>query len=78
LCKDFTIQALQPGYVQFYSNPKKSKRRYVGIVFDPNDKLPRAPTDPRSRRFDLIDLESYREELKKSRKYAMALRQNVS
>lgn len=76
--KDFTIQALQPGYVKFYSNLKGPKRRYIGIVFDPNDKLPRAPTEPRSRRFDLIDLVSYREELKKSHKYAMALHQNDS
>jgi hypothetical protein len=76
--KDFTIQALQPGYVQFYSNLKGPKKRYIGIVFDRNDKLPRAPTDPRSRRFDLIDLISYRKELDESRRHTMALRQNDS
>ncbi|CAG8496551.1 82_t:CDS:1, partial [Funneliformis caledonium] len=76
--KDFTVQALEPGYVQFYSDPKNPKRRYVGIVFNPDDKLPRAPTDPRSRRFGLIDLAAYRGELKKSRKLAMSLRQNNS
>uniref|UniRef100_A0A1D1XGM9 54S ribosomal protein L2, mitochondrial n=1 Tax=Anthurium amnicola TaxID=1678845 RepID=A0A1D1XGM9_9ARAE len=78
LGKDFTIQALEPGYVQFYTCPKEPKKRYIGIVFDPNDKLPRAPTDPRSRRFDLIDLVAYREELKKSHEHAMVLRQNDS
>ena len=71
--KDYTIQALQPGFVKFYLY---QKRRYIGIVFDPNDKLPRSPTDPRSRRFGLIDLVAYREGLKESRKYAMTLRQN--
>ncbi|RIA81815.1 ribosomal L27 protein [Glomus cerebriforme] len=74
LGKDYTIQALQPGYVQFYSYPNKPNRRYIGIVFDLNDKLTRVATDPRSRRFDLIDLISYREGLMKSRKHAMDLR----
>ncbi|CAB5185531.1 mitochondrial 54S ribosomal protein bL27m [Rhizophagus irregularis] len=76
--KDFTIQALQPGYVKFYTYPERPERRYIGIIFDPNDKLPRTPTDPRSRRFDLIDLITYNEKLKKSREYAMNLRQNDS
>ncbi|CAI2183755.1 18752_t:CDS:2, partial [Funneliformis geosporum] len=76
--KDFTVQALEPGYVQFYSDPKKPKKRFVGIVFNPEDKLPRAPTDPRSRRFGLINLVTYRDELKKSRKLAKTLRQNIS
>jgi hypothetical protein len=64
--------------VKFYTYPDRPERRYVGIIFDPNDTLPRALTDPRSRRFDLIDLIAYHEELKNSREYAMSLRQNDS
>ncbi|CAJ0746154.1 6662_t:CDS:2 [Entrophospora sp. SA101] len=68
--KDDTLYAIQSGFVRFYRDPKKPKKRLVGIVFDRNDKLPRLPTEPRSRKFEFIDLVSYRNELKLSREKA--------
>ena len=69
--KDDTLYAIQSGFVQFYKDPKKPEKRLVGIVFNRNDKLPRLPTEPRSRKFEFIDLVSYRSELKLSREKAL-------
>ncbi|KAG9304345.1 hypothetical protein G9A89_019907 [Geosiphon pyriformis] len=75
--RDFTLFALEPGYVRFYHNPPETgdKRHYIGIVFDKNNKLPRAKTDPRFRRFGLIDLVEYRENLAQKRAKAQAERE---
>ncbi|CAG8767106.1 5552_t:CDS:2, partial [Ambispora leptoticha] len=52
----------QPGWVQFYIDPK-CKKKYIGVVLSPNNKLLKPPTKPRRRRFDLIDVTQYHEEL---------------
>ncbi|KAF0416562.1 ribosomal L27 protein-domain-containing protein [Gigaspora margarita] len=69
--RDHTLHAGQPGWVQFYMDPKR-KKKCIGVVLDPNDKLPRPPTEPRRRRFELIDVTRYYEELHKSREIAIS------
>ncbi|ORX79168.1 hypothetical protein K493DRAFT_335125 [Basidiobolus meristosporus CBS 931.73] len=58
--KDHTLFALQPGYVQFYVDPKRPDRKYMGITYDRNDKLPYNKDEPTKRLFDLVDLTSIR------------------
>ncbi|CAG8777999.1 27614_t:CDS:2, partial [Racocetra persica] len=50
-------------------------KKCIGVVINPNDKLPRPPTEPRRRRFDLIDVTQYHEELRKSREIAISKKQ---
>ncbi|KAK9727874.1 54S ribosomal protein L2 mitochondrial [Basidiobolus ranarum] len=56
--KDHTLFALKPGYVQFYVDEKRADRKYMGITFDRNDKLPYHKDEPSKRLFDLVDLTS--------------------
>ncbi|RKP25106.1 ribosomal L27 protein-domain-containing protein, partial [Syncephalis pseudoplumigaleata] len=60
LGRDHTIFALVDGYVKFYIDPQYPKRKYVGVVLDRTDKLPLDPTQPRKRRFSLVNLRHYR------------------
>lgn len=56
--RDHTIYALVPGYVRFYKEPGSRKdRKYVGLVLNRGEKLPRDETNlGRSRYCGLVDL----------------------
>ncbi|CAE6420328.1 unnamed protein product [Rhizoctonia solani] len=58
--KDHTLFALAPGYVRYYALPNptsRGQRRYVGIVQERGEKLPRDETaHGRSRYFGLVQL----------------------
>ena len=56
--RDHTIYALVPGFVRFYSEKwMNGQRRYVGVVLNRGEKLPRdEATQGRSRYFGLVDL----------------------
>ncbi|PSR83087.1 hypothetical protein PHLCEN_2v5891 [Hermanssonia centrifuga] len=56
--RDHTLYALAPGYVRFYKVPGLRKdRRYVGLVMNRGEKLPRDETvQGRSRYNPLVDL----------------------
>ncbi|CAO3609474.1 unnamed protein product [Cunninghamella blakesleeana] len=54
--KDHTLYALESGFVQFYKDPEQPKRRFVGVVFNREDSLPIPVGQPKTRRFDLVDL----------------------
>jgi large subunit ribosomal protein L27 len=56
--RDHTIYALVPGFVRFYSEKwMNGQRRYVGVVLQRGEKLPRDETNlGRSRFFGLVDL----------------------
>lgn len=53
--RDHTIVARQPGYVRYYRDPARHPdRKYIGIVFNSEDKLPYPPNAPRRRKLGLI------------------------
>ena len=53
--RDHTISALAKGYVRFYRDPARHPRRkYIGIVFEPNERLPRPPHWPRRRQLGMV------------------------
>lgn len=56
--RDHTIYALVPGFVRFYSKKHMNgERRYVGVVLERGDKLPRDEAERgRSRYFGLVNL----------------------
>ncbi|CAE6442274.1 unnamed protein product [Rhizoctonia solani] len=58
--KDHTLFALAPGYVRYYTLPNptsRGQRRYVGIVQERGEKLPRDEiAHGRSRYFGLVEL----------------------
>ncbi|KAH9464444.1 hypothetical protein MJO28_001878 [Puccinia striiformis f. sp. tritici] len=70
ISKDHTLHAAIPGYVKFYRDPtgenvgyralslrRQGMRKFVGVVADPNEQLPRnLPETGRARYFNLIDL----------------------
>ncbi|KAA1100216.1 NAD-dependent isocitrate dehydrogenase [Puccinia graminis f. sp. tritici] len=70
ISKDHTIHAAIPGYVKFYQDPRgdhvgyralslrrQGMRKFVGVVADPDEQLPRnLPEEGRARYFNLIDL----------------------
>ncbi|KAI9757511.1 MAG: 54S ribosomal protein L2 mitochondrial [Chaenotheca gracillima] len=52
--RDHTIFARQTGYVKYYADPNRHPhRKYIGVVFNRDDKLPRPPNAARKRRFGL-------------------------
>ena len=54
LGRDHTIYALTSGFVRYYRDPlRHPKRRYIGVVFDKEEKLPKAPGAARRRRLEL-------------------------
>ncbi|KAI0372925.1 ribosomal protein L27 [Pilatotrama ljubarskyi] len=62
--RDHTLYAAVPGYVRFYKIPGSRKdRKYVGIVLNKGEKLPRDETSlGRSRFFGLVDLNAFKRE----------------
>lgn len=58
--RDHTIYAVVPGYVRFYKQPGTRKdRKYVGVVLNRGEKLPRDEASlGRSRFFGLVDTTS--------------------
>jgi len=60
--RDHTIFATSPGFVRFYTEKwMRSTRRFVGLVLDRGEKLPRdEDASGRSRHFGLIDLNDYK------------------
>ncbi|KAK7545160.1 mitochondrial 54S ribosomal protein bL27m [Phyllosticta citribraziliensis] len=53
--RDHTIHAGVKGFVKYYRDPlKHPKRKYIGVVFDRNDTLPRPLNAPRARRLNLL------------------------
>lgn len=53
LGRDHTIFATEPGYVKFYEDPQQPKRKFVGVVFEKDMKLPRPIGEPTLRRLGL-------------------------
>ncbi|PIL24230.1 hypothetical protein GSI_13983 [Ganoderma sinense ZZ0214-1] len=62
--RDHTLYATVPGFVRFYKEPGTRKdRKYVGIVLERGEKLPRDETNRgRSRFFGLVDLTAFNKE----------------
>ena len=60
--RDHTLYATVPGYVRFYKVPGSRKdRKFVGIVLNKGEKLPRdEQTQGRSRFFGLVDLAAFK------------------
>lgn len=55
LGRDHTVMSSEPGYVRYYRDPlKHPKRKYIGIVFKREDRLPYPPNTPRRRRLGLL------------------------
>lgn len=56
--RDHTLYATVPGFVRFYKEERMtSQRKYVGIVLNRGEKLPRdEASEGRSRFFDFVDL----------------------
>ncbi|KAF1981379.1 hypothetical protein K402DRAFT_425433 [Aulographum hederae CBS 113979] len=53
--RDHTIYATQPGYVKFYRDPlKHKKRKYIGVTFERHWTLPTPPNAPRRRRLGML------------------------
>ena len=53
--RDHTISALAKGFVRYYRDPARHpKRKYIGVVFEPGEWLPRPAHLPRRRRLDLV------------------------
>lgn len=48
---DHTLFALEPGFVRFYYDPFHPKRKFAGIVFNKEDRLPADHFAPTARRF---------------------------
>lgn len=53
--RDHTIYSLAAGYVKFYKDPRKHPdRKYIGVVFQREDRLPYPPNAARRRRFGMV------------------------
>ncbi|KAM5534047.1 hypothetical protein V8D89_012228 [Ganoderma adspersum] len=63
--RDHTLYATVPGFVRFYKEHGTRKdRKYVGIVLEKGQKLPRDETNHgRSRFFGLVDLNAFNNEV---------------
>lgn len=57
-----TVYALSPEAVRPHPSSRKRERRYVGVVLHRDEKLPRPPSQPRSRLFDKVDLNALERE----------------
>ncbi|PAV23681.1 ribosomal L27 [Pyrrhoderma noxium] len=62
--RDHTIFALVPGFVRFYSEKwMNTERKYVGVVLNRGEKLPREESKlGRSRYFGLVDVSKTQDE----------------
>ncbi|KAF7716699.1 Uncharacterized protein PECH_008624 [Penicillium ucsense] len=55
--RDHTIYATQAGYVRYYLDPERHPdRRYIGVVFDKDEKLPRPRNAPSRRRLNMTTI----------------------
>jgi large subunit ribosomal protein L27 len=55
--RDHTIHATAPGFVQFYRDPERHPdRKYIGVTFNRDDKLPYPKNQPRKRRLGMVAL----------------------
>ncbi|KAJ5908907.1 54S ribosomal protein L27 [Penicillium taxi] len=53
--RDHTIYATQAGYVRYYLDPEQHPdRRYIGVVFDKDEKLPHPRNAPSRRRLNMV------------------------
>ncbi|KAI9676339.1 MAG: 54S ribosomal protein L2 mitochondrial [Caeruleum heppii] len=53
--RDHTIFSRATGYVKFYKDPlRHPDRKYIGVVFQREDRLPYAPNSARRRRFGMV------------------------
>ncbi|KAJ5104723.1 54S ribosomal protein L27 [Penicillium alfredii] len=53
--RDHTIYATQPGYVRYYLDPlQHPDRRYIGIVFEKDGKLPHPRNAPTRRKLNMV------------------------
>lgn len=53
--RDHTIFALETGYVTYYSDPARFPgRKYIGVVFNRGEKLPRGKNAVRRRRLGMV------------------------
>ncbi|CAG8481048.1 16577_t:CDS:2, partial [Acaulospora morrowiae] len=74
--RDWTLHAAVPGYVQFYNDPVRKKRRCIGVVLHKDDKLPYPRTEPRKRFFDSIDLVEYEDQKKRNKERLLAKKES--
>lgn len=65
--RDFTIFALEPGYVRFYMDPFHPLRKFVGVALKKELQLPTAHFSPRIRRFGYVPLEGEQAEIEEAR-----------
>ncbi|KAJ5775539.1 uncharacterized protein N7511_000550 [Penicillium nucicola] len=55
--RDHTIYATQAGYVQYYLDPlKHSERRFIGVVFNKDEKLPHPRNAPSRRKLNMVSV----------------------
>ena len=53
--RDHTISALQKGFVRYYRDPARHpSRKFIGVVFQQNETLPRPINAPRRRRLGMV------------------------
>lgn len=53
--RDHTIYATQAGYVRYYLDPERHpERRYIGVVFEKDGKLPRPRNAPTRRKLNMV------------------------
>ncbi|KAG5208108.1 54S ribosomal protein L2 mitochondrial [Trichophyton interdigitale] len=53
--RDHTIFALEKGYVQYYRDPERHpKRKYIGVVFNKDDRLPTPKNAVTRRRLSMV------------------------
>lgn len=53
--RDHTIYATQAGYVRYYLDPERHpERRYIGVVFEKDGKLPHPRNAPSRRKLNLV------------------------
>ena len=57
-----TVHAKNCESVRPHPSSRKRERRYVGVVLQAHEQLPRPPSEPRSRLFDKIDLNALERE----------------
>jgi hypothetical protein len=53
--RDHTIYATQAGYVRYYLDPERHpERRYIGVVFEKEERLPHPRNAPSRRRLNMV------------------------
>lgn len=55
--RDHTIYATQAGYVRYYLDPERHpERRYIGVVFEKDEQLPRPRNAPSRRKLNMVSI----------------------